>query len=264
MPAKQNKKELITSKKQKFIGFKTLIDPETGETYPMQINALEERDFNFHKIWFQHFVNGLDGIANQKLRLAFWIIDNLDKENKLVMTQKMIAEKTGMSLQTVNRTIQALCENAGNKIPFLQKIHVGAYRVNPQVIFKGSHSNRMGICFQYTKTKQEQRKNERYDEKMSGEKKSVTINLDYIKELRRLALNYPLANAILEFLVEQMDAKNNVEPIYENIQTILTEISQKRISIEVIKENIKILENNSFVKENKGVYRINPKIYFRE
>ena len=74
---------LITKKKQKFVGYKMLVDPETGEQYPMQMNVLEERDFNFHKVWLQHLVNSLDGISNQRLRLAFWIIDHLDRENKL-------------------------------------------------------------------------------------------------------------------------------------------------------------------------------------
>lgn len=135
-----------TTKKQKFIGYKTLVDPDTGEQYPMQINVLEDRDFNFHKVWFKHLVQSIDEICNQKLRLAFWIIDHLDKENKLVMTQRVIAEQTQISLQTVNKTLKALQE--GNP-PFLVKINSGAYRVNPEVIFKGSHSNRMGICYEY-------------------------------------------------------------------------------------------------------------------
>lgn len=149
----KTKATMITEKKQRFIGYKELVDPETGETYPMQINVVEDRDFNFHKIWFQHFVNGVDGIANQKLRLAFWIIDNLNKENQLVMTQRAIAESSGISYQTVHRTMQALCKkDKKGGTAFLQKINGGAYRVNPEVIFKGSYSNRMGICYQYRKT----------------------------------------------------------------------------------------------------------------
>ena len=63
-----------TVKKQKFVGYKNLVDPETGESYPMQMNVLEERDFNFHKVWLQHLVNSLDGISNQRLRLAFGLL----------------------------------------------------------------------------------------------------------------------------------------------------------------------------------------------
>ena len=134
-----------TTKKQRFVGYKVLYD-ENGEAIPMQMNVLEDRDFNFHKVWLQHLVNSLDSISNQKLRLAFWVIDHLDKENKLTMTQRAIAEKSGMSLQTVSRTLKALQEG---KPAFLVKINSGAYRVNPDVLWKGSHNNRMGICYEY-------------------------------------------------------------------------------------------------------------------
>jgi hypothetical protein len=40
----------------------------------------------------------------------------------------------------------------------LQRINSGAYRVNPEVIFKGSHSNRMGICYEYKETDTKQQK----------------------------------------------------------------------------------------------------------
>ena len=63
-----------------------------GEAIPMQMISVEERDFNFHKVWLQNLVQGIDEIANQKLRLAFWIIENLNKENQLIMTQRQIAE----------------------------------------------------------------------------------------------------------------------------------------------------------------------------
>lgn len=143
---KQKKRSMTTSKKQKFVGTKILVDPESGEPYPMQLNVIEDRDFNFHKVWLQHLVNSLDGISNQRLRLAFWIIDNLDKENQLVMTQRAIAAGSGMSLNTVTRTMKALQEGDP---PFLQKINSGAYRVNPDVIWKGSYSNRMGVIYKY-------------------------------------------------------------------------------------------------------------------
>lgn len=149
---------MVTSKKQKFVGYKTLIDPETGEVYPMQMNIIEDRDFNFHKVWLQHLVNSLDNISNQRLRLAFWVIDNLDRENKLTMTQRAISEKSGMSLDTVSRTLKAL--QSGTPA-FLVKINSGAYQVNPDVIFKGSHGNRMGICYQYNEHKAEPQQEDR-------------------------------------------------------------------------------------------------------
>lgn len=147
-----------TSKKQKFVGSKIYIDKETGEEVPMQVSKIEDRDFNFTKVWLEHLVTSWDNIANQKLRLAFWIINNLDRENQLVMTQRKIADKSGMSLATVNKTIKSLCTG---EIPFLQKINSGAYRVNPDVMFKGSHNARMGVVFDYSQTQNEQNDNKK-------------------------------------------------------------------------------------------------------
>nr|CRY96327.1 hypothetical protein [uncultured prokaryote] len=164
-----------TTKKQKFVGYKTLIDPDTGEAYPMQMNVLEDRDFNFTKVWMQHLVNSLDSISNQKLRLAFWIIDNLNKENQLIMTQRAIAEANGMSTQTVNKTIKALCETPEGGYAFLQKINSGAYRVNPDVLFKGSHSNRMGICYEYREVQQEQKPKNQPKSKKNPDSEQIEV-----------------------------------------------------------------------------------------
>jgi len=158
---------VTTSKKQKFVGYKMLLDEETGDRYPVQINVVEERDFNFNKVWLQHLVNSIDGISNQRLRLAFWIIDNLDRENKLVMTQRAISEKSGMSLNTVVKTMKSLQESNNGAPTFLQKINSGAYRVNPDIIYKGSHSSRMGILYDYYETCRENKKSEDTAEKKS-------------------------------------------------------------------------------------------------
>lgn len=135
-----------TEKKQKLIGIQEYLNPNTGELVPMQVLSVEDKDFNFHKVWLQHLVNSLDSISNQKLRLAFWIIESLNKENQLVMTQRQIAERSGMSLKTVQRTMKALQEGEPK---FLIRINSGAYMVNPNIIWKGSHASRMGIIFDY-------------------------------------------------------------------------------------------------------------------
>ena len=140
----------MTKKKQKFIGIQECINQYTGETIPMQVINIEDRNFNFHKIWLQHFANSIDGISNQKLKLTFWIIDNLNKENQLIMTQRQISEKSGISIKTVSRTMQAL---QNGDPPFLVKINGGAYMVNPNIIWKGSHKNRMGIIYDYETNK---------------------------------------------------------------------------------------------------------------
>lgn len=139
-----------TRKKVKIIGHQEYINRDTGEITNMQVVNIEERDANFHKLWLGHILQSIDLIGNQKTKLAFWILDNLNSENQLIMTQRKIAEKSGISYQTVSLTIKALIESN-----FLIKINSGAYRVNPDVLFKGGKDNRLNVLLQYHDEKEE-------------------------------------------------------------------------------------------------------------
>src|SRR5699024_9307536 len=83
----------------KFLGTKEFIDASTGEKETMQVTNIEERDANFHKIWLGHMLESLDMIGNQKIRVAMFIMENINKENELIMKYRVIAEKTNTSLQ---------------------------------------------------------------------------------------------------------------------------------------------------------------------
>ena len=133
-----------TRRKMKIVGKQTYINQETGEMNEVQVIDIEERDANFHKIWLSHILNSIDLIGNQKTKLAFWILDNIDSENQLIMTQRKIAKNSGISLYTVSETLKVLMDSN-----FLQKINSGAYRVNPNVLWKGGKSARMNILFKY-------------------------------------------------------------------------------------------------------------------
>lgn len=160
-----------TRKKVKVIGHETYIKKDTGELAEMQVVQIEEKDANFHKLWLGHILQSIDLIGNQKTKLAFWILDNLNSENQLIMTQRKIAEKSGISYQTVSLTLKALIESN-----FLIKINSGAYRVNPDVLFKGGKQNRLNVLLQYQSEKQINKD----DDQISGqmEIKDVECNIE--------------------------------------------------------------------------------------
>ena len=136
---------ISTRKKMKIIGKETYINQKTGEINEMQVIDIEERDANFHKIWLKHILTSIDLIGNQKIKLAFWILDNMDSENQLIMSQREMARKNEISTKTVTQTLKILME-----ANFLQKINnSGAYRVNPNVLWKGGKSARMNVLFKY-------------------------------------------------------------------------------------------------------------------
>src|SRR5699024_11890708 len=136
----------ITRNKAKIRGTKKVIDASRGEKGTMQVTNIEERDANFHKIWLGHMLESLGMIGNQKIRVAMFIMENINKENELIMTYGVIAEKTNTSLQTVSETMKALQES--NK---LSKIRNGYYRVNTDVIFKDGRNDRMNVLLRYSK-----------------------------------------------------------------------------------------------------------------
>lgn len=167
--------------KQRVSKVTELIDKETGETVPVvQVSTdMEDRDFDFHKIWFSHFIQSLDIVSNQRLKLAFWIIDHLDSNNKLSMTQRQIAEESGISLKTVAITMKALQEG---ELPFLQRINGGTYIVNPAVIFKGAHGHRMAVMYDYNNTKKPSD---------SGKKKNTVTDINKAKDKQKTKTRKP-------------------------------------------------------------------------
>lgn len=134
-----------TQKKLKVVGTQQFLNITTGEVEDFQVTSIEERDYNFHKVWMKNFINTLEIVGNQKSKLCFWLIDNLNKENQICMTYRQIAEKTNISLDTVRVTMKLLLE-----ADFLRRINQGCYVVNPDIIFKGSRSGRLNVLNTYS------------------------------------------------------------------------------------------------------------------
>ena len=136
--------EQRTTKKVKVIGTETYINASTGEIEEMQVTNVEDRDFNFTKVWMKQFIATLDIVGNKKMKVALWIIDNINKDNMLTYTYRQIAQKSGHSYQTVQFTMTALLE-----ADFFRKINSGVYVINPNVLYKGKRQGRMNVLTRY-------------------------------------------------------------------------------------------------------------------
>jgi DNA-binding Lrp family transcriptional regulator len=172
-----------TSKKVRVAGIETYINAETGEIQEMQVTSIEERDFNFHKVWMRQFIYTIDLVGNQKTRLAFWIIDHLNKENQLTMTYRQIAEQTQISLDTVRTTMKILLD-----ADFLRKINMGVYAVNPDIIYKGSRTGRLNVLNQYTQLREDASEDEQKisdEEQLANLVQSIKILTEKANELAK-------------------------------------------------------------------------------
>lgn len=134
----------ITSKKVKVIGQQQYINASTGEIETFNVTSIENRDFNFTKIWMRNFISTLDIVGNRKTKLCMWIVENIDNNNRLIGTMRDIAAKSNTSLETVRVTLKILLD-----ADFLRREQNGVYMVNPDIVFKGTHNSRMNILNQY-------------------------------------------------------------------------------------------------------------------
>lgn len=141
----KRKKKGSTSVKLTTIGKADYINSNTGEVETFNVIEEKDQDFNFEKIWLGHLLTSLDIIGNKKMLVLNWLLANKDSENKIIGTQRVIAEKAKVSLPVVNETIKALV-NANA----IKKMQTGVFMLNPELVFKGRHSKRMNILLRYT------------------------------------------------------------------------------------------------------------------
>jgi hypothetical protein len=135
-----------TRKKIKIIGEVEYINRATGEIEKMQTVRMEERDFNFDKIWIMHILDSLEAVGNQKIKVMNELIKMKNNDNLIVATQDVICKKTGVSRPVVSQTLNILIESN-----FMKKIQNGVYMINPDTLFKGGKANRMNVLLKYQK-----------------------------------------------------------------------------------------------------------------
>lgn len=167
-----------TQKKMRVVGTQKFVNVQTGEVEDFQVTSVEERDFNFHKVWMKNFINTLEIVGNQKSKLCFWIIDNLNKENQLCMTYRQIAEKTKISLDTVRVTMKLLLE-----ADFLRRVNQGCYVVNPDVIFKGSRTGRLNVLNTYTDIEKSEASEVSVDDKIKSLQATIASLTEALEKL---------------------------------------------------------------------------------
>lgn len=132
-----------TSKKLKAISHRKMVDHETGEVFDVGHVVIEERDSNFEKIWLGHVCEAIEEIGSRKIDVLLYLFRTRDNRNKVVAKLGEIAKGAGVSYDTVQKTLKALEDSKVIKRGY------GYLTLNPDVIFKGGHSQRMNVLVTY-------------------------------------------------------------------------------------------------------------------
>jgi len=147
------KSKMTTKRKSMVIGNVTYIRESTGECQDFDVIKSIATDFNFKKIWIQNFIKTVDKLGNKKIKFVFFLVDNMNYENVITMTYRQMSRKSGIGLSTVRDTMKDLFD-----VNFIKRINNGAYRINPNVIFKGGYQKRMNIQNKYDYNEMEDNK----------------------------------------------------------------------------------------------------------
>lgn len=127
-----------------FSGTRRLIDAETGEIIEAQTITKTTGDAGFHKIWLHHILEAVDEVGNAKMRVLMWMLTHADSQNRIMCTYKEITAATGVSVRTVAALMGKLREAA-----VIVEVRKSVWRLNPDVVFKGSHDRRMSVLIKY-------------------------------------------------------------------------------------------------------------------
>lgn len=139
-------KPVVKQKKMKVVGTQQYANPYTGELEEFQVIRMEDRDFNFEKIWLAHILEALEAVGNKKIKVLNTLLELKNSDNLIIAKQDDIALRASVSRPVVNETINILVE-----ANFIKKVQNGVYQINPEVMFKGNNQKRMRILLDYTK-----------------------------------------------------------------------------------------------------------------
>ncbi len=130
----------------KYVGTRTFKD-EYGND--IEMDMIEKKyDLMDKKGWrrvvLSDMLEVLEQIGNKKIQVLEYLIDNMNNNNEINLSQREVAEETGISLQTINITFKALV-----KANLIKKIK-RKYVLNTTIIsaFGSSKKNAM-LCINY-------------------------------------------------------------------------------------------------------------------
>lgn len=178
--------------KVKYAGTKTFFD-ENGLAVDMDIiqkqyDSVDKK--GWRRVVLADMLEVLEQIGNKKIKVLEFMIDSMNSKNEIDLTQREIEEATGISLQTINSTIQALVEC--NLIKKFKRKYV----LNTKIVsaFGSSERNAM-LCIQYGFTESVNNVEETDEQKLAKLEKQVKslrekMYQDQVTETRKIAVNF--------------------------------------------------------------------------
>lgn len=145
----KNAIEINSNPNVKYVTKTNFITDDNGEIHQIDEVEVYKRYYgktNFWKVWLTDFLIALDLVNNSKqMEVAFHILENTKQsDNTYIGTYRKIADDSGISYQTVARTVQKMID-----AKMMTKVQNGVYKVNPSLIMKGDDQKQKRLIIEY-------------------------------------------------------------------------------------------------------------------
>lgn len=127
-----------------YVGKKRLVDLSTGEEFEAQTIVKSVGDQDFKKIFLAEVLERLEAFSSAKIQFIFWMLDNCDKQNRVIGSLDQLSERSRISRPTVARTIPVLL-----KTDVIRKISPSVYMMNPDIVAAVTSNRRGNLLVQY-------------------------------------------------------------------------------------------------------------------
>lgn len=127
-----------------YVGTKKLVDLSTGEEFEAQTIVKSVGDQDFKKVFISEILDRLEEFSSSKMKFVFWLLNNVDKQNRIIGTYAQLAEKAGISVSTIKRVIPAL-----KKSDVIREITPSVLMLNPDIVAAVTSKRRGNLLVQY-------------------------------------------------------------------------------------------------------------------
>ena len=121
-----------------------LLDMTTGETHSLDILESSNKAERWDKVYTKQLASMMDIMGDERMKVIAFLLKRKDQYNGVNTTTKEIAERTGVSLATVNRVLKKMQQH-----DYLHKVRNGKWRLSPRIICNGKHSIGMATINYY-------------------------------------------------------------------------------------------------------------------
>lgn len=127
-----------------YVGTKKLVDLSTGEEFEAQTIVKSVGDQDFKKVFISEILDRLEEFSSSKMKFVFWLLNNVDKQNRIIGTYAQLAEKAQISVSTIKRVIPAL-----KRADVVREITPSVLMLNPDIVAAVTSNRRGNLLVQY-------------------------------------------------------------------------------------------------------------------